>query len=168
MLSKTKNGFLSHFADSSKHGRKWSDEQIEDMRSRRLKGETWQSIANDYNCDRSSIHRAVQRHNPIIENTIVPKGYIDMKTFMALSGETYMAIFHRIKRQAVDYIKIKNKLYIKHDELLIQNKHLSVEQIDAIICLHNNHFKIIEIAKALKLTRSTVSKYIKLNKHGDL
>ena len=160
-MKKTSKGMLSHFAGSSKHKRKYSDKDVEDMRNRRLKGETFESIAKDYGITRSAIAKAIQRHNPILDNSVLPKGYIHISDYCALNGLNYNTVVYHIRAKNIPVIKHKNKVYIKEDTVITNDKFIDDDKIEDIHRLKNKGLNKTQIAAKLGLNRKTVAYYYK-------
>ena len=156
----THKGMLSHFAGSSKHKRKWTDKQIKNMRDRRLVGETFESIAKDYGVSKGSIHKAIQRHNPIIKNVTLPKGYIHITRFCEIHNMEYNTVIYHIRKKKLPTVKYNNKIYLHIDTEITNDKFINDNQIDNILKLRDKGLNITSISKQLGLNRATVRYYI--------
>lgn len=159
MLNTTHKGMISHFAGSSKHKRKYSDEQVKGMRDRILVGETYESIAKDYGVTRASIHKAIQRHNPIVKNERVPKGYIHISEYCQEHNVKYNTVIYHIKKKSLPAVKSKNKIYLHIDTELTNNKFISEDKIDMICKLSTEGLNNTKVAEKLKINRATVKYY---------
>lgn len=160
MLKQTHKGMLSHFAGSSKHKRKYSAKQIKDMRDRVLAGESYESIAKDYEVSRGSIHKAIQRHSPIIKNEILPKNYIHITEYCTEHNLEYNTVVYHIRKKKLPTVKYKNKIYLHIDTEITNHKFISEDKINEILSLRDQGLNITQISKHLKLNRATVRYYL--------
>lgn len=160
MLKRTKHGFLSHWGTSSQHNRKYSDSDILNMKNRRLNGETFQSIANTYGVNRGTIRNVIQRHNPIIDNTPIPKGYIPLMEYCEKYNVPYNSLYWHIRQGNINTVKIRNIIYLDGKELEVKRLSLPEDTILAILDLYDSGMNKTKIAKQLGISRITVRRYI--------
>ena len=152
---------LSHFGGSSKHKRKWTDNQIKNMKDRVLSGESYRSIAKDYNTSGASIHSALSRHNPVVKEEYLPYGYATIKEYCEEHGELYNAVYWHIKHKHIDSVIYKNKVYVPLNST-IKRRTISDDKIDKILELYGDMVKKKEIANMVGVNIGTVNNYIKL------
>lgn len=162
MAAKSKHGFISHFTGSSAHKRKFTDEEIEVFRKRRLDGETYQSIADSFSIkNRNSIRQAIQRHNPIVDNTTIPKDYIELIDYSYEHNIPRNTVYRWVKKDHLKSVKINNKYYVNRFQIYTPTTTIPNDKFTAIYILKENGFSQREIATALDLAESTISKYLK-------
>lgn len=162
MLKRTSRGMLSHFGNSSMHIRKYTDKDILIMKNRRLSGETWDSIAKDYNVHRATVCRLVANFNPIIDNRVIPKGFIPMSVFCDHNGIPYETAIYHCRKKNVNVLKKGNRIYIHRDTIFENKKFISQDKIDRINELSKLGYTKTDIAKEIGISRYTVASYLKL------
>lgn len=147
------------------HKRKYTYEEVKDMYTRRLKGETWQSIGDSYNVSRSSIRNLLVSHTNylMINNVKIPKYYIKISEFAELMGLSLNGLYYHIRNKNIKTIKKDNKLYISRYTIIkAKEKTLSEEKVKAIYALKDKKWTMTKIALALSINRATVSTYLKM------
>ena len=160
---KTKTGVLSLWNSSPQHKRKYSDEVVDSMRKRKLNGETWRAIGEDYNMDASSVYQMVQRHNPIIQNEIkIPKDYVTVNEYCDINSYDYNMVLYRIRHRDIPHITKDRKIYLHEDTILENGRYLSEKNIEKIMELFNSGMKRKDIAVKLGICARTVGVYVKL------
>lgn len=160
MLKRTKNGFLSPFGNSSMHKRKYSDEEILDMKNKILSGYTYQKVGDLYGVTRGTISGLLKHHNPIYKDEVVPKGYVTIKNYCEYHSTTYRSVYWHISKGRIKHIKVDNILYIPLVEYVVPSKCKPEDIILDILDMHDNGNNITKIAKELGVHRITVSRYI--------
>ena len=159
MLKKTKYGMLSPFGNSSKHKKKYSDTEVTNMKKLKALGKTYAEIGKLFNVSRSAIYRAIQRHNPIIDNTNIPLDYVPISEYMEEYNETYTTVYWHVRNNNLDSIKVNNKIYVPI-EAKIKRKTISEEKIDKIIHLCNTtSWSLRAIGKEVGCSYQTVKAY---------
>lgn len=162
MLKRTSRGMLSNFGNSSMHIRKYTDKDILIMKNRRLNGETWDSIAKDYNVHRATVCRLVANFNPIIDNRVIPKGFIPLSAFCEHNGIPYETAIYHCRKKNVNVLKKDNRIYIHRDTIFENKKFISQDKIDRINELFHLGYNKTNIAKDVGISRFTVASYLKL------
>ena len=67
MLSRTKNGFLSHFGGSKQHEVQYKDKEVLYMKKSYLKGDTYKVIGMRWGVSAGSIQKLIYRRFPLTE-----------------------------------------------------------------------------------------------------
>lgn len=161
-FSKTKNGTLCFWANSSMHKQKYSDKEVLKMKNRILNGETYQSIAEDYGVTRATIAKIIKRRSPIVLNISIPKYFMALDLFCSINFINYNTAIYHIRTKDIKTIKVSNKLYIHKDTDFNFGKTISEDIIDSIIKLRKEKYNITAIANKLKINRKTVRSYLEL------
>ena len=154
---KSKNGFISFFTGSSVHKRLYTDEDILIMKNMKLSGMTYRAIEKELGI--SGVNKLIDRYNPIVDDTVIPDGYITIKDYCELNSITYSSAYRMIKQNKIETIKKNNKLYLDRNTVFRYRLTLSEEEIDKIIEMSRQGYTISSIRKVTGHNNKTISYY---------
>lgn len=162
-MKKTKNGFISPWAGSKRHERKWSDKDIEKMVSLRKEGLSFRKIGYKFNTSGASICSAIKRHAGYKESEeLPPKGYITLQEYVEVNSISYNTAYYHIQQGSIKHVKYKNKIYVhqnaKTKERVIHS--FKIAKIALLVGRKNLTYR--EVAKKLNISYGTVRTYSKL------